>query len=197
MIEVRRDSRWDVGVAFALGLLSACRATPAPPGPSAKPTSAEAPLVAVPQDLFARVNGITLQYLDWGGKGDVLLFLAGWGNTAHSFDGIAPAFSDRYHVTGLTRRGHGASEKPSGAFDLDTLVGDVIGFLDAVHAKRVVLAGHSFGGLEMPLVAGRIPDRVAGVIGKQEQVGAADVVVEVVCLAAFGRSASQAGDQLS
>jgi pimeloyl-ACP methyl ester carboxylesterase len=110
------------------------------------------------------VNGVTLHYLDWGGEGDVLLLLAGWGNTAHSFDGIAPAFTDRYHVMGLTRRGHGASEKPPGGFDLDTLVGDVVGFLDAVHANRVVLVGHSFGGLEMPLVAGRIPDRVAGVI---------------------------------
>lgn len=146
-----------LGVAVAL---ASCTA-PAPPPPPAPPTG---PTTVVPQDLFARVNGVTLHYLDWGGTGDLLLFLPGWGHTAHSFDGIAPAFTDRYHVMGLTRRGHGASEKPAPGYGLETLVQDVVAFLDAVGAKRTILVGHSFAGLEMPLVAARIPVRIAGLV---------------------------------
>ncbi len=50
---------------------------------------------------FVQVNGIQLHYLDWGGKGDVMLFLAGLGCNAHNFDDFAPRFSDKFHVMAL------------------------------------------------------------------------------------------------
>ncbi len=42
---------------------------------------------------FVNVNNIRLHYLDWGGNGPLLLFLAGVGNNAHIFDGFAPRLS--------------------------------------------------------------------------------------------------------
>ena len=39
---------------------------------------------------FVSINEINLHYLDWGGNGEVLLFLAGLGCNAHNFDDIAP-----------------------------------------------------------------------------------------------------------
>ncbi len=33
--------------------------------------------VVVPQDRYAEVNGIRLHYLDWGGDGDLFLFVPG------------------------------------------------------------------------------------------------------------------------
>jgi len=56
------------------------------------------------------VNGIRLHYLDWGGHGPVLVFLAGMGCTAHIFERFAPRFRDRFHVLALTRRGHRDSD---------------------------------------------------------------------------------------
>src|SRR5262249_8614229 len=50
------------------------------------------------QDGFLSVNGITLHYVDWGGSGPALLFLTGLGDSAHAFDGMAPAFTDAFHV---------------------------------------------------------------------------------------------------
>jgi len=47
-----------------------------------------------PPDHFVRANGITLQYVDWGGKGDVVLFLPGLGDDVHRFDTFAPRFSE-------------------------------------------------------------------------------------------------------
>ena len=97
------------------------------------------------QSSFVQVNGIKLHYLDWGGKGKVLLFLAGVGNSAHIFDDIAPKFTDRFRVLALTRRGHGQSDKPATGYDIPTLAEDIRHLLDQLRIKRVTLIGHSFG----------------------------------------------------
>ena len=91
---------------------------------------------------FVTANGIKLHYLDWAGKGESLLFLAGTTNTAHVFDDIAPKFKDRFRVLALTRRGHGQSESPATGYDIPTLVEDIRQFLDARKIKRVSLVGH-------------------------------------------------------
>src|SRR5262245_12330445 len=94
--------------------------------PRGLPTS---PTAVVPPDQFARVNGVTLHYLDWGGTGPLILFLPGLAHTAHAFDEVAPAFTDRYHAMGLTRRANGASEKAATGYDIETLATDIIAFL--------------------------------------------------------------------
>ena len=38
---------------------------------------------------FCDANGVKLQYLDWGGEGDAIVFLSGYGATAHVFDQLA------------------------------------------------------------------------------------------------------------
>jgi pimeloyl-ACP methyl ester carboxylesterase len=110
--------------------------------------------------LFIKVNGITLEYLDWGGTGKPLLFLAGLGNTAHIFDDIAPHFTNHFHVLALTRRGYGKSDHPATGYDAATLVEDIRQFLDALKLERVILAGHSFAGVELCAFAQQYPDRI-------------------------------------
>lgn len=112
------------------------------------------------KSAFVTANGIKLHYLDWGGKGKVVLFLAGVGNSAHIFDDLAPKFTDRYHVLALTRRGHGKSDSPTTGYDLPNLVEDIRLFLDQLQIKRVTLVGHSFAGDEMTRFATLFPDRV-------------------------------------
>jgi len=106
------------------------------------------------------VNGVKLHYLDWGGKGEVLLFLHGLGDSAHIFDDIAPKFTDHFRVLGLTRRGHGQSDKPPTGYETTTLVEDIRQFLDALKIKRVSLVGHSMADKEVTLFAGMYPQRV-------------------------------------
>ncbi len=50
---------------------------------------------------FVHVNGVKLHYLDWGGKGETILFLTGALCTAHDFDNLASKFTDRFHVLGV------------------------------------------------------------------------------------------------
>ena len=51
---------------------------------------------------FVTPNGVKLHYLDWGGSGETLLLLAGFGDTAEVFDDFATKFTDGFHVLGLT-----------------------------------------------------------------------------------------------
>lgn len=116
------------------------------------------------QSALVEVNGIKLHYLDWGGQGETLLFLAGLGHNAHIFDDLAPRFTARFHVVAMTRRGFGLSDKPESGYDIETRVSDVLGFLDALHIERVILVGHSIAGDELTAFAAAHPDRVESLI---------------------------------
>ena len=98
---------------------------------------------------FVNVNRVRLHYLDWGGSGDVLLFLPGMGCNAHIFDGFAPRFVDKFHVMALTRRGHGESDHPETGYDVDTLTEDVYQFLAVLGIEKVILVGHSMAHVEL------------------------------------------------
>jgi pimeloyl-ACP methyl ester carboxylesterase len=113
-----------------------------------------------PKSEFIEANGIRLHYLDWGGDGPALLFLAGMGCTAYIFTHFAPRFSDKFHVLALTRRGHGDSDAPATGYDVDTLVEDVRQFLDVLGIEQVILAGHSFAGVELSRFSALYPKRL-------------------------------------
>jgi len=113
---------------------------------------------------FLTANKVRLHYLDWGGKGQAILFLHGLGDTAHIFDDLAPKFTNQFRVLGLTRRGHGQSEKPAEGYDTATLVEDIRQFLDGLKIERVVLVGHSLAGDELTRFAGDHSDRVVKLV---------------------------------
>lgn len=113
---------------------------------------------------FVNANGIRLHYLDWGGDGDVLLFLAGMGCNAHIFDDLAPRFTDKLRVMALTRRGHGESDHPETGYDVDTLTEDIRQFLDALGIEKVILAGHSMANIELSHFSALHPERVLKLI---------------------------------
>jgi pimeloyl-ACP methyl ester carboxylesterase len=94
------------------------------------------------------VNGARLEYLDWGGTGAPMLFLAGLSDTPYIFNDLAPEFTARYHCIGLTRRGFGKSEQTVSGYELDNLLHDIVVLLDKLGLKDVTLVGHSLGGTE-------------------------------------------------
>ncbi len=108
---------------------------------------------------FVHANGIRLHYLDWGGEGPALLFLAGMGCTAYIYSRLAPHFTDHFHVIALTRRGHGDSDYPETGYEPDTLVEDIRQFMDALGIEQAILVGHSLAGIELSHFAVRYPER--------------------------------------
>jgi pimeloyl-ACP methyl ester carboxylesterase len=111
-----------------------------------------------------KINDVTLHYLDWGGQGEPLVLLTGYGASAHIFDALATRFNDTFRVIALTRRGRQPSQAPSSGYELSTLVADIKGLLDSLKVQRVHLVAHSFGGAEATQFAIVFPDRVASVV---------------------------------
>lgn len=124
-------------------------------------------------------RGVKLHYLDFGGDGPPLVFLAGLGNTAHAWDDFAPAFTDRFHVIAITRRGFGESDHPSTGYDTPRLVADILAVLDSLKMARVSIVGHSIAGEEMTRLAANFPNRVDKLVfldAAYDRVRAADLV---------------------
>ena len=121
--------------------------------------------VSTPQTRQIRIGrGVSLEVVDWGGRGRPLVFLGGLGNTAHVFDDFAPGFRDEFHVVGITRRGFGASSSASPPRELDTLVADLDAVLDTLGITRPILTGHSIAGEEMTRWAQLHPSRCNALI---------------------------------
>jgi pimeloyl-ACP methyl ester carboxylesterase len=113
--------------------------------------------------MVAIAPGLSLEVLDWGGKGRPLVLLAGLGNTAHVFDDLAPSLADSFHVYGITRRGFGRSSQPP-ASDVTTLVSDLHAVIDSLRLSRVILVGHSIAGEELTVFAESYPDRCEALV---------------------------------
>jgi len=119
---------------------------------------------SLPPDQFLLLEGTTFHYLDWGGTGEPLLLLPGLGCSVHIFCEFAPRFTDRFHVVGFNRRGHGLSDMPVDPPSIPSLASDTRKFMDALGFSRVNLVGHSLGGREVSELASREPDRVARLV---------------------------------
>ncbi|HEX9754983.1 MAG TPA: alpha/beta fold hydrolase [Gemmatimonadales bacterium] len=124
---------------------------------------------------FATVGAVTLHFLDWGGTGPLLLLIPGLGNTAHVYDEFAPHFTDRFHVVGLTLRGHGQSDRPPTGYRTDSLAADVRRFMDLLGARRATLVGHSIGSDVLTYLAARHGERVERLVYLEEAAGVSDI----------------------
>jgi pimeloyl-ACP methyl ester carboxylesterase len=127
--------------------------------------SINAPASYVPTSGFVTgSSGNRLHYLDFGGRGDPVLLLAGPGNTAWIYHAFGQDLAHDFRVFALTRRGHGGSEMPEGGYDQETLVKDIKAFVDARGLKRVHLIGASTAGEEVTRFASKYPSRTGSVI---------------------------------
>jgi pimeloyl-ACP methyl ester carboxylesterase len=114
---------------------------------------------------FATVNGIRLHYLDYPGEHPTLVLMPGLTANARSFNGLIRAgLSPRFRVLALDLRGRGLSEKPASGYRMVDHANDVLGLLDTLGLKQVVLGGHSFGGLLSFYMASRYPEYISKLI---------------------------------
>jgi pimeloyl-ACP methyl ester carboxylesterase len=111
------------------------------------------------------VAGVRVPYLDWGGTGPALVFIAGMGNSPHVFDNFAPRFTKDYRALGVTRTGYGEEDPPErDGYDIGSRVAHIRAALDAAGVSKAVLVGHSLGGDEITSFAVTYPDRTAAVV---------------------------------
>ena len=126
-------------VAFALAGLSACQNM----GADTK-VAASSAAGGISEGSFTTSDGVKLHYRE-AGKGQPLVMIPGWSQTAAQFKHQLTGLSDKYRVIAIDMRGHGESSKPTHGYRIHRLSADVHEFLVAKGLSNVVLAGHSMG----------------------------------------------------
>lgn len=106
-------------------------------------------------------------FVDDGGRGGAtpVVFVHGNGaNLTQWHDALAHVRQTRRAVA-FDLRGMGQSDvAPNGDYSVAAMAGDLGAVVDALHLKRFVLVGHSYGSHVVALYAARHPERVAAVV---------------------------------
>jgi pimeloyl-ACP methyl ester carboxylesterase len=108
---------------------------------------------------------LRLNYWDYGGDGPLVVLVHGALDHARSWDWVAAALLDDYHVCALDLRGHGDSDwAPGAVYSVAEHVLDLTALCDTLDEKPVTLIGHSLGGVIALTYTGVFPDRVRNTV---------------------------------
>lgn len=120
-----------------------------------------------PDSRWVESQGLRLHYADWGNADKPLMLLVHGGRDhCRSWDWVALAFCDRFHVVAPDLRGHGQSDWARGTeYSTLEVFTDLAVLLDQIDRFPVTIIGHSFGGTAAAWYAGTYPERVAAFIG--------------------------------
>jgi pimeloyl-ACP methyl ester carboxylesterase len=101
----------------------------------------------LPAGHHVLLGRMRFHYLDWGTTGlPPVVFLHGGGLNAHTWDLVCASLKQERHCLALDQRGHGESEwSPEMDYRIESHVGDIEAFLNALAIRRCVLVGMSLG----------------------------------------------------
>jgi pimeloyl-ACP methyl ester carboxylesterase len=121
--------------------------------------------------------GERIHFLDWGGPAASsvhgVLLVHGLGGTAWAWTAVARRLRAEAPVVAADLRGHGLSDAPTEPYDPATLASDLVavaegsGLVDrpgVAGDRRLVLAGHGYGGIVAAWAAAELADRCAGLV---------------------------------
>lgn len=110
--------------------------------------------------LIAVGDGLRLAY-DERGSGAPVVFVHGLGLDRRRWDTIVrTVVGAGFRAITFDLRGFGASEDPTGPYEMDDLVGDLGCVVDELAGETFHLVGHSLGGMISLAFAVRHPDRL-------------------------------------
>ena len=119
-----------------------------------------------PISHFFHSGRLKLQFWDWGNEQKPpLLLIHGGRDHARSWDWVAGALRDTWHVYALDLRGHGNSAwAPGSAYTIAEYVADVASLIDIISPDPIRIISHSLGGVIALSYAAVYPDRVHKVV---------------------------------
>jgi pimeloyl-ACP methyl ester carboxylesterase len=115
-----------------------------------------------PRARFYQSQRLKLHYAEWGDPGGKPLMLVHGGfDHARSWDWVADALGDGYHIVAPDLRGHGDSAwVPGSSYPATDSVYDLFRLFAHLGWKRAPVIAHSLGGIISLQLAGAFPDLV-------------------------------------
>ena len=89
-------------------------------------------------------DGVRIHYVD-AGRGEPLLLLPGFSQSAAEFSKQVDDLRRDYRVIAVDHRGHGRSEKPNHGYRVSRLAADLRDLIQALDLQNVTILGHSLG----------------------------------------------------
>jgi 3-oxoadipate enol-lactonase len=120
-----------------------------------KPPSAAERRVATPR--------LTMNIVEAGG-GPAVLLIHGLGWDHSLWNPTVERLAARYHVVAADTRGHGATDKPYGPYDIDMFARDYAALADALGIARMCVVGLSQGGMIAQALTLIRPDLVGALV---------------------------------
>ena len=111
-----------------------------------------------------QANNVALFYEEKGSGPEVMLFSHGYLMDHTMYDHQVEAFKDRFRCIAYDQRGHGRSEAITSSYDVDALVNDAIGLIEALKIGPVHFVGMSTGGFVGLRLALRRPDLLKSLV---------------------------------
>ena len=109
-------------------------------------------------------DGVRLHYVEQGAGDPPFVFVHGWCCDHTFFQPQFDHFKSSHRVVALDLRGCGASDEPEDGYDIPTLADDVAILSRELGLTRVVVVGHSLGGMIGIELAARHPSLVGAVV---------------------------------
>jgi 3-oxoadipate enol-lactonase len=98
------------------------------------------------------------------GRGPAVLLLHGLGWDHSLWNPTVAYFGSRYHMIAADTRGHGASDKPDGPYDMGMFAHDYAALADALGISRLCVIGLSQGGMVAQRLALLRPQLVSALV---------------------------------
>lgn len=105
-----------------------------------------------------------IKFLEFGEKGQVIVFLHGWQQDKRSFSPLVPYLHQHYRLILLDLPGFGQSENPPENFTSYDFAQTIAEWLKQQKLSKVILVGHSFGGKVASIIASQYPDQITKLV---------------------------------
>jgi pimeloyl-ACP methyl ester carboxylesterase len=118
-------------------------------------------------DRRVSVGPVTLTISEAGRGGRPLLLVHGFTGARSDFEDFLVPLAERgWHVVAPDLRGHGESDQPTeeSAYSFERFADDLLALVDVLGWSRLVLLGHSMGGMVAQVLARRAPERLDALI---------------------------------
>lgn len=108
-------------------------------------------------------NAISIYY-EVHGKGEPIVFIAGFSADHLAWSGIIDELKDHYQLILFDNRGAGQTDAPVGPYSIEVMMNDVMALCSHLNIKKANFVGSSMGGFILQMLAFKHPHLVKSAI---------------------------------